>query len=118
MGKEVHVETRFPVWRRMLTELVLLSMVTACISYTVTEAAVFKPIRTWVDSRDKFIGKKLIHCGYCFGFYVALALEIIFKIRLFDTWIFLDYALTTFVIAWLSGFQWALMCCLMKYAGK
>ncbi|MCK5611303.1 hypothetical protein KAR91_56055 [Candidatus Pacearchaeota archaeon] len=105
-----------------MTELILLSIVTATISFTVTETVVFKPMRdmiTFIEScgDSDFFGK-LIHCGYCFGFWVALVLEIIFKVRLFDTWPLLDYALTTLVITWLSGFQWILMCCLMKIASK
>ena len=117
MGKEIHAETRIPLWRWMLTKLILLSVVTAMISFTVTEAAVFRPMRTWRESKNKFFGK-LIHCGYCFGFWVALFIEYIFKFQLFDIYLFLDYFMTTLVIAWLSGFQWILMCCFMKFAEK
>ena len=117
MGKKVHVETSIPVWRRMLTELILLSIATACISYTVTEAAVFRSFRAWIGLERKFIGK-LIHCGFCFGFWVAAVMEYVFIPQLFSIWYPVGYVLTALVIAWLSAFQWAIMCCLMKYAGK
>ena len=117
MDKEVYVKTSFTLWWWMLTKLILLSIVTATISFTVTEAAVFKPLRTWAKSNSKFFGK-LIHCGYCFGFWVAALMEFTFKLHLFDTYLFLDQFLTTLVIMWLSGFQWVLMCCLMKFADK
>lgn len=121
MGKKVHVKTSISLWWRMLTvvitELILLSTVTACISFNVTEAAVSKGLRAWIESKSGFLGK-LTHCGYCFGFWVALIMEFTFRIQLFDTWILLDYALTTLVITWISGFQWIFMCCLMKFAGK
>ncbi len=92
-------------------------MVTAMISFTVTETVVFKPLRAWIESKSKFFGK-LFNCGYCFGFWVAAFMEFNFQIQLFDTWLQLDCILTTFVIAWLSGFQWIIMCCLMKFANK
>ena len=116
MDKEVHAETSFQVWRRMLTELVLLSSVTACISFTVTDSAVFRPFRDWVKSKSKFLGE-LFQCGFCFGFWVALPMDL-FMQPVFSTCIALDYFMVTFVIAWLSGFQWVIMCCLMKHAGK
>lgn len=100
----------------MLTKLLLLSMVTACISYTVTEAAVFRSFRSWIEPK-KFVGK-LFHCGYCFGFWVAVVMESVFHVNLFNTWFYLDCFLAVLVIAWLSGFQWITMCCLMKFAEK
>ena len=94
-----------------------LSVVTAAISFTITETKLFQPFRNWLKGKNRFWGG-LISCGYCFGFWVAIALVAIYQPRLFEVWAFLDYLLTAFIIAWFSGFQWILMCWLMKKTGK
>jgi hypothetical protein len=97
--------------------VIYLSLVTAAISFTVTETRLFKPLREWMKKRSKFLGD-LLSCGYCFGHWVAFALVAIYRPKLFESWWLLDYFLTALVIAWLSGFQWALMCWLMDKAEK
>jgi H+/Cl- antiporter ClcA len=81
-----------------------LSFVTAAISYTVTETKLFRPLREWLQRKNSFLGE-LISCGYCFGFWVALVITIIYRPRLFDLWWPLDYLLTATVIFWLGGIQ-------------
>lgn len=100
-----------------MKEIILLSLVTASLSYTVTETKLFEPLREWVKKRKSFLGK-LMSCGYCFGFWVALALVATFRPRLFDSWWVLDYFLTALTIAWLSAFQWTFMCWFMDKASK
>ena len=94
-----------------------LSLVTAAISFTITETKLFKPLREWMKKRVQLLGE-LLSCGYCFGHWVAFALVAIYKVKLFESWWLLDYFLTALVIAWFSGFQWALMSWLMEKAGK
>ena len=85
-----------------------LSLVSACISFTLAEAAIFKGIRAWVKKRSAFLGK-LVSCGYCTGFWVSFGLVANFQPTLFfsssPTTDFLFTGLTT---AWLSGLQGAL----------
>ena len=100
----------------MIQEVLLLSLVTASISYTVTETKLFRPVRERVRE-ESFLGR-LLSCGYCFGHWVALVLVVIYRPRLFDAWWLLDYFLTILAIAWLSGVQWVLMCLLMDKTGK
>ena len=94
-----------------------LSLVTAGISFTITETKIFAAFRQWIKSRSVFFGD-LFSCGYCLGHWIALILVILFKPNLFQTWWLLDYFFAVIVIAWLAGFQWALMCLVMKTAGK
>ncbi len=94
-----------------------LSLVTASISFTVTETKLFLPFRDWVKERNSFLGE-LMSCGYCFGHWVAFSLVAIYRPKLFDAWLHLDYFLTALIIAWLSGLQWLLMCWLMERAKK
>jgi len=94
-----------------------ISFVTASISFTLTETKIFKPLREWTKSKSSLLGK-LISCGYCFAHWVAFALVATYQPKLFEVWWMLDYFLTALVIAWLSAFQWVLMCWLMEKAGK
>ncbi len=100
-----------------MEKVIYLSLVCASISFTVTETKLFLPGREWVKKQSAFFGK-LISCGYCFGHWVALVLVMIYQPGLFNVWRLLDYFLTILVIAWLSGFQWAILCWLLEKAGK
>ncbi len=97
--------------------IIYLSIVTASISFTVSETKLFKPLREWMKKKNAFLGD-LFCCGYCFGHWAAFALVALYKPRLFIYWWPLDYFLTALSIAWLAGGQWALMCGLMDKAGK
>lgn len=100
-----------------MKQVVLLSLATASISFTLTETKLFLPFREWVKEKNSFLGK-LLSCGYCFGHWVALTLVGIYKTKLFDSWWPLDYLLAALVIAWLAAFQWAALCWLMEKTGK
>jgi hypothetical protein len=100
-----------------MIEVLYLSLVTASVSFTVTETKLFKPMREWVRIKSVW-GGDLVSCGYCFGHWVALALVIIYQPQLFQCWYLLDLLLTALVVAWLAGFQWALLCLLMLKAQK
>ena len=94
-----------------------LSIITASISFAVSETKLFRPLREWVRGRSKFFGD-LLSCGYCLGHWVAFALVVICRFTLFKIWWPLDYFLTALVIAWLGAFQWVLMSLLMTKAEK
>ena len=94
-----------------------LSLVTASISFTVTETKLFRPLREWGWSKNSVL-RELFSCGYCFGYWVAIGMTAIFQPRVFYSWIWLDYFLTALVIAWIAAFQWVVMSWLMKQAEK
>jgi hypothetical protein len=96
---------------------VLLSLVTASVSFTVAETKLFKRFREWVAGKSSFLGA-MFSCGYCLGHWIAFALVAVYRPRLFESWWLLDYFLTALVVAWLGGVQWALMCLLMRTEGK
>lgn len=96
---------------------IYLSFVTASITFTVTETKMFMPVREWAKRTNSFLGE-FLSCGYCFAHWVAFALVAIYQPNIFELWWLLDYFLTGLVIAWLSAFQWALMCWLMEKTGK
>lgn len=100
-----------------MKDVLYLSLAGASISFTVTETRLFKPVREWMQTKSGFLGK-MICCGYCLGHWLAFALVFLYRPRLFFTWPLLDYFLTAIVIAWLSGFQWGVMCWLMYKNGK
>jgi len=100
----------------LMREVLLLTLVTASISYTVTETKLFKSLREWAGRR--LPKGEVLSCGYCFGHWVAFVLVAIYHPRLFDMWWPLDYFLTALVIAWVSGIQWVSMCYIMQKTGK
>ncbi len=123
LDQKIHVaacdplQKRLRVMRDSVEGIALLSAVTASISFTIAETRLFKPLRERLRRRSEFIGE-LIPCGYCLGHWVALASVVIYQPRLLVSWWPLDYVLTALVIAWLSAFQWVLMCLLMAEAEK
>jgi hypothetical protein len=100
-----------------MVKVICLSFVTAAISFTVAETKLFTSPREWMKKKSPFWGE-LLSCGYCFGHWVAFGLVVIYRPRLFESWLPLDYFLTALVIAWLSAFQWILMCWLTQKTGK
>ncbi|MBN1480881.1 hypothetical protein EH223_00190 [candidate division KSB1 bacterium] len=96
---------------------IYLSVITASLSFTITETKIFAPLRQWLKSRSTFFGE-LFSCGYCLGHWIALVLVLIFKPRLFDIWWVFDYFCAVLIIAWIAGFQWVVMCLLIRLAGK
>lgn len=97
--------------------VVYLSFVTSAIAFAVSETKAFGPVRSLAGRNNAILGN-LLSCGYCLSHWVAFAVVAIYQPRLFYAWWLLDYFLTSLVIAWLSGLQWALMCWLMEKAAK
>jgi len=101
----------------MIITLILLSIVTASISFTITESVLFSDFRILVRKRNELLGE-LVSCGYCIGHWVAFFLVIIQQFNIFNTTNLLDYFFTALIIAWLSAIQWLFMGILMDKAGK
>jgi len=96
-----------------LVQLLLLSLVTASVAFTLCETTLFAGLRDWLKGRNVWVGK-LACCGYCMGHWVAFGLVVIYRPRLFQAWWLLDYFFTGLVIAWLAAFQWAALCWLIE----
>lgn len=97
--------------------MLLLSLANASISFTIAEMKVFRAFRDWVKGKNHWLGD-LFCCGYCLGHWSAFGLTAIYQPRLFHACWPLDFFLTALVIAWLSAFQWVLLCLLMQKTGK
>lgn len=100
-----------------MSQVVLLSLVTASVALILSETAVFAGMRERAKTWNPWLGK-LASCGYCLGHWVAFGLVAIYRPRLFQAWWLLDYFLTALAIAWLAAFQWAALCWLMGKAGE
>jgi hypothetical protein len=98
-------------------KVIYLSLVTASISFTVSQAKLFLPLREWAKRKIPRLGE-LLSCGYCLGHWVCFGLVAVYRPRLFESWWLFDYFLTALVIAWLSAFQWVILCWLMEKVGK
>ncbi len=95
----------------------LLSISTASIAFTVSEAVIFAGLRKRIMGWNTWFGK-LLSCGYCTGHWVAFGLVAIYRPRLLHSWAPLDYFLTALIIAWLAALQWAVLCWILERTGK
>jgi hypothetical protein len=91
--------------------LIILSMVVASISWTVTQEEIFREWREKCEEKSKSCGNILqrkffyvFTCEYCFSHWVTIVVLIVTGFRLLiDDW--RGYALAFFLIPWLSN-QW------------
>lgn len=87
----------------------ILALVVACISWTVTKEEVFREPRDWCVAKSKSSGsiwkKKFFYlftCEYCFSHYVTLALVIITQYKLLYTnWV--GYLIGGFSMVWIAN---------------
>jgi hypothetical protein len=100
-----------------MEQVALLSLVTGTLAFTLSETKLFAPCRDWARRRSALVGE-MLSCGYCCGHWIALALVVVYQMRLFNAWWLLDYALTAIVIAGLAAFQWGALCLLLAKTGK
>lgn len=102
----------------MLLKLFLFASVCASVSFTVSEAYIFKAFREWTCRKSHFLGK-LVSCGYCTSHYIAFFIVAIYQPKFIDSgFALLDYFFSALIISWFGSFMWILMCLLMKKAGK
>jgi hypothetical protein len=98
-----------------MRQALLLSLVTACVSFTLSEAVIFASMRAAAHRAKPWAGK-LISCGYCTGHWVAATLTGFCRPQLFPEQGPAGYVLTWLAITWLAGAQWAAMCWLVSKA--
>lgn len=61
-----------------LLKIVVLSFVVSPICLTITKTKVFKPLRTFIMSKNEWLGK-LFSCPYCFGHWTSFAVVAVFR---------------------------------------
>lgn len=89
--------------------LFILSIVVACISWTVTKEEIFKEPREYCITKSKLCNtlwkRKFFYvftCEYCFSHYVTLLLLIITDYKLlYQNWI--GYIIAGFTIVWIAN---------------
>jgi len=99
--------------------VLLLSAITACLSYTLAESKFLLPFRARLSVLHRFLGH-LACCGYCLGHWLAFLLVLLCNPPLppLSTLPPLHYVLGSLFTAWLAALQWNLLCCLMRLAQK
>lgn len=55
----------------MIEQVFYLSFVVTSISFAVTVTSIFKPLREWLSKLHPKV-EELIHCPFCFGFWVTV----------------------------------------------
>jgi hypothetical protein len=89
--------------------LVVLAMVVACISWTVTHEAIFREPQEFCRFRSQssrsFLGRKFFYlftCEYCFSHYVAALFLVITRFKLlFPDW--RGYVVSLFSLVWVAN---------------
>lgn len=100
-----------------MKEALLLSLVAACVSFTISETKLFEGLRAAACRANRWTGE-LLACGYCVGHWVTVTLIVLCRPQCFPEMGWFGYILTWWLIAWLSAWQWALMCALMRWIDK
>lgn len=86
----------------LVTYLFVISLIAASISYTVCCAGIFEKLRNWVTKWGHWF-EDLIHCPYCFGHYVTLALIAITYNRNYDLFaLFTGNRIIDFILMWFA----------------
>ena len=91
-----------------IIKTILLSMVVASISFSISHTQLLEKQRKRIWWRNKFI-PELLSCCYCLGHWVAVIALLIVPVRLFSIFWPLDYILTWLVISWIAGLQSLIM---------
>ena len=101
------------------TILLVLSSISAAISFLISESKAFEWLRKlprrFSYPFDIFVGK-ILSCGYCVGHWAAFGLTFLYGTPVAHYWYPLDLILTTLLVAWLSAIQWIVMVLLFKKA--
>lgn len=80
----------------------VLAIAASIISITVTQTEVFRPLREWVDKRNKFFAY-LFSCFYCFKHWTVFILVFIYQTQLISSNnIFINFVVTSFFIIGIS----------------
>lgn len=103
-----------------MKQVLLLSAVTACTSFTLAEAELFSGYRRMANRAHPWLGK-LSRCAYCTSHWVSLSL--VLGLRPDPGWgsgipPFVSLPLTVLLVVWLATPQWLAVSRLMEWAGK
>jgi hypothetical protein len=87
-----------------LLVIIVLSFVVSPICLTVTKTTFFKPVRVFIKSHSKWLGK-LFSCPYCFSHWTSFAAVAVFKPVVISCGFFflIDYAVSAFVMIALAN---------------
>lgn len=97
--------------------LIILSLIVASITYTVTRSNIFASFRLLVKHFSPKLGE-LVSCGYFFGHWVSFVIVGLYRYRVVEGLGILDYFLTALLVAWLNAWQWPAMTILLNYRAK
>jgi len=101
----------------MIGQFIFLSMVTASISFTISESRIFTEFRSFMHDKSQLLGE-LFSCGYCLSHWVAFLLVGLYQFNIFNQIFIIDYFFTALAISWVSAFQWISMCWILDKLDK
>lgn len=86
----------------MIMQLVIVSLAVATVSLTMTRAIISKPLRTWLKSKNKWLGE-LFSCPYCFSHWVSFGAILVVRPTLTSTWYPVDLLISALAVTALAS---------------
>jgi hypothetical protein len=82
-----------------MLDMLLLGMIAASVSVTISESSLFKSLRGWLDIYNPFLGE-MISCCYCTSHWVALIIFILKPVVVitFSIWPWFTLILNYFIL--------------------
>ena len=82
---------------------IIIALAVSPISFTITKTKIFKPIRSWAFSKNKFLGE-LLECPYCSSHWISLLFCIIIVPQpIKSAFIIMNIIISTFVVVFFSS---------------
>jgi hypothetical protein len=87
-----------------LYTLLMLALVSATVSVTVSRASIFNRPREWLSDRSEFFGK-LLSCPYCLSHWVAFALVAVHHPQVLPVHWAVNFLTASFAVVTLTAFM-------------
>lgn len=116
LDQTLYVKASMPLQGRMPMSLIWMSVLAAGACFSMAESKIFAPVRAWVEKRNRFMGEAFA-CGYCLAHWCSAAIAAIVRPDLGWNPV-VNYLVAVLTVTWLASLQWAVMCSLLKLAGK
>lgn len=92
--------------------IILMSMIVACISWTISRSVLLQAPRELLKKKSKFFGR-LIVCPYCVSHYVGAIIAFLAVSSGLYSFLyfygFVDWFILTILLVWLAAFQHAIL---------
>jgi hypothetical protein len=101
-----------------MDDVITIVLVTASVSFVVTESALFRGFQRWVQRKSATL-HKLLGCYLCLGYWIAFVLSCAFDVQVLPVSMpVVGYVLSALLIGYVSGWLNTLLVMGMAKAGR